>query len=190
MKFEAELKAYANDFAPVIEKLEEVGAELISKRTEKDTYFSHPIRDFAKTDEALRLREMKDLSGEPSASSIFELTFKGPKIHSGSKSREEYMVKLNEIDEVKEILEQLGCEIVTEVSKIRSMYDYNDYTICLDEVDGLGNFIEIEKILDTDIELDSTVEAMREIIKDLFGFERFERLSYMELLLEKRINTQ
>jgi adenylate cyclase class 2 len=185
MKFEAELKAYADDFAPVIEKLEEVGAELISKRTEKDTYFSHPIRDFAKTDEALRLREIKELSGEPSAPPIFELTFKGAKIHSGSKSREEYTVRLNESSEAKEILEQLGCKIVTTVRKIRTMYSYNGFTICHDEVDGLGNFIEIEKILESDIELDNTVEAMREIIKDLFGLERFERRSYMELLLEK-----
>ncbi len=54
MILEIEVKAYANRLARVEEKLKEMGAVFIAVVCEKDTYFNHPDRNFAETDEALR----------------------------------------------------------------------------------------------------------------------------------------
>ena len=61
MKLEVELKAYATKLEPLQNIMATLGADFIGKQYEVDTYFSHPDRDFGKTDEALRLRDIEDL---------------------------------------------------------------------------------------------------------------------------------
>ena len=56
MTLEIEVKAYAEDLARVEEQLKDMGAVFIAAMCENDTYFNHPKRDFAATDEALRIR--------------------------------------------------------------------------------------------------------------------------------------
>ena len=43
------------------------------------------------------------------------------------------------------ICEQLGFVLHVRVNKIRRKASFNGYEICLDEVEDLGSFIEVEK---------------------------------------------
>ena len=61
MDYEVEQKFPVDDLAPIEAKLSVLGAEISEPRTEVDLYFNHPARDFAQTDEALRL-ERKPLA--------------------------------------------------------------------------------------------------------------------------------
>lgn len=57
---EVEVKAHVSDFKGVKQRLIEIGAERIGEEHQEDTYFNAPHRDFAKTDEALRIREIPE----------------------------------------------------------------------------------------------------------------------------------
>ena len=56
----------------------------------------------------------------------------------------------------------MGYHKVVEVHKVRRKTNYNDWEICLDEVDGLGSFVEAEKLGE-----DGEAEAIQ---KELFDF--------------------
>ena len=175
---EIEVKGYANDeiFERVREKF-----ELIRREYHEDTYFQHPCRDFSKTDEALRIR-VRRFNGHFEAF----LTYKGPKIDPNSKTRKEIEVPISDPDKHEEILLNLGFLEVLTVEKVREKY-YVDkgVIIALDEVEGLGKFIEIEALAGDGRTIEETVEKLKAILKEL-GVERFERRSYLELLLERR----
>jgi len=135
-------------------------------------YYKHPSRDFEKTDEAFRIREEDNKT---------LLTYKGPKIGGISKTRFEREVDFYGLDAMKEILDKLGFVIAGEVHKTRTYYLLGGIEICLDSVDSLGNFVELE------IKGDDR-EAGEKILFDTagkLGLSRFERKSYLELVLGK-----
>ena len=98
MTLEIEVKAYADNLAMVEERLKETGAVFISEGGEKDTYFNHPNRNFAATDEALRIRVADKQSF---------LTYKGQKIDAKSKTREEIEVVVSDADSANLLLLRL-----------------------------------------------------------------------------------
>jgi len=195
MILEAELKVYSDDLEAVRSKLESEGAEHISEQVEVDEYFSHPARDFGETDEALRIRAIEvqsvDVPGKYPGTefgSRYELSYKGPKLGSESKSREEYTISIDDRSSTEHILDKLGFKSIRVVRKRRSIYRLLDYTITLDEVAGLGNFVEIERIINSKELLDPTLEDMKKIMTGRFSLSRFERRSYLELLIAQDMN--
>lgn len=86
---------------------------------------------------------------------------------------------------MKDVLEFLGYEEMLRIQKTRMTTTYNDYTICLDIVKGLGTFIEIEKMSDED---SKTVQKELHLFLNHLGVNarQFETLPYDELLLRKR----
>ena len=56
MHYEVEMKFPVAEMAGLESKLARLGATVAASQTEVDTYFAHPSRDFARTDEALRIR--------------------------------------------------------------------------------------------------------------------------------------
>ncbi len=134
--FEVEAKAVVKDLDAVRERLRGVGAVFVKRVEIRDIYFSHPCRDFGESDEALRVRQV---DGE------CELTYKGPrKVSRGVKSREEYTARVVDCSELIKILEALGFRKVIELVKVREVYKFNGVEIVLDDVRGLGTFVEVE----------------------------------------------
>ena len=152
-------------------RLARLGARLEGEVREVDLYFQHPCRDFAETDEALRLREVDGRC---------ELTYKGPKEGGRVKARLEATVEVSDCSEAKLILEKLGFQPVAVVEKKRRYYTLGSVSVTLDEVKGLGCFVEIESKSGSEEEV---LEAMKAL--GLEGFETTTK-SYLELLLEKR----
>lgn len=151
----------------VEEKIKEI-AKFVEEKDELDVYLNHPCRDFAKTDEALRIRIEKKI----------KLTYKGPKVDSETKSREEVNVVVNSSDETLKLFEFLGFKKFRTVRKRRKIFRLEKAIICVDSVEGLGDFIEIE--------VEGGLENKEEIfrIAEILGYSRAEsiRLSYLEML--------
>ncbi len=165
-----------NEVDNVIKKLENIGAKKEAQVYEEDIYFQHPCRDFAKTDEALRLRVI---------SKRVELTYKGSKtIVGGSKTRTEYTVTLSDLRQAKLILESLGFKPVASVRKRRMYYSYGEVNISVDKVEGLGCFIEVEYRGEGSIK--AAINTINTVI-DMLGLTGYKRVykSYLELILEK-----
>ena len=175
MSMEVEAKAYCEDLEVLEIKITNLGAEFIEEIEQVDTYFNHPTRDFGQTDEALRIRRV----GENAY-----LTYKGSKIDNITKTREEINVQVDDRDLIKEILEILGFSEVGTVKKVRKKYRFDEFTICLDQVENLGSFVEMEAVCNS--EDAEEISRLRDIIlKTLkeWGLEKIERKSYLELLL-------
>lgn len=176
--YEVELKIAA-DHESVRPRLDTLGAQPRNQVQQVDRYFDAPHRDFADTDEALRVRTEESEQKETT-----ELTYKGPLVEDESKTREELTTRLVDQGTTAEILESLGFEHSATVRKHRERFDYEDYTITLDVVEGLGKFLEIE----TDVETESEVRLARERaveILQMLGLDADEqiRVSYLELTL-------
>ncbi len=169
---EVEIKAYCTDLAQIRNRVTEMGGEKISVRHDRDRYFNHPSRDFALTDEAFRIRSI----GEKCY-----LTYKGPKLSTRSKARVEEEVSVGDGNVAGRILQALSFEEVLIVEKKREVWKIGDIEICLDEIDGLGTFVELE------FQAEEKERAEEELFKLAceLGLEDFETRSYMELIIEK-----
>jgi adenylate cyclase class 2 len=171
---EIEVKTRA-DHLQIKEQLSVMGAVFVGVQHHCDTYFNAPHRDFATTDEALRIRSVNGRS---------VMTYKGKKLDTLSKTREEFETEVDG-GTTQSILLALGFYESGIVRKTREVYKYENMTICLDKVEGLGEFMEVE------IGAESDIEAHR---KQIFSFlEKFGigednsiRTSYLEMVLEKK----
>lgn len=137
-----------------------------------DLYLRHPCRDFRATDEALRLSRRADR---------VELTYKGPRLDPRTKARKEVVLPLHDQDLARELLSGLGFAPAAEVRKTRAVHEVAGFEVALDEVPGLGVFVELERTLPEGAD---RAGAEREALALLasWGLTRTERASYVELL--------
>jgi len=156
-------------------KLIKLGCQIKNKVIEKDLYYQHPLRDFWKTDEALRLRRTENR---------VELTYKGPRRKSIAKVRKEISVLVSSFGDMHSILTVLGFKPVAEVVKERVYYSCpNDICVTLDDVKGLGYFIELE--FKGKLSVNEAVKVLLDFANKL-GIKGIPiTKSYLELLLEK-----
>jgi adenylate cyclase class 2 len=166
---EIEAKARIPDPIEIERKVKDLGFKHQKSETQRDIYYRHPNRDFSKTDEALRIREIEEKC---------YLTYKGPKLDKKTKTRMEIEVEIRDAEKIKEILRNLGFQEAGVVKKRRKIYSLGEYRIFIDKVQSLGTFLEVEKTGEYDI------GKLLELF-DKLGIprENLERRSYLELLL-------
>lgn len=179
---EIEIKFLVADAAGLLRRLSALAAVPAGTRTDEDTYFNAPHRDFAQTDEAFRLRQI----GEQN-----QLTYKGPRLDAETKTRQEIEVPMASgaaaAQELRALLIALGFRPVAVVRKQRTSFELsrNGFTvhITVDDVEHVGLFAELEVVAE-----ESLLEAARPVLWQLateLGLTRSERRSYLELLLAK-----
>ena len=174
---EVEVKAHAPNLDEIEEKLVEIGACRVREEYQEDVYFNAPHRDFAQTDEALRIRKIKSGNSEE-----IYITYKGAKMEKISKTRKEIEVAVEDPLKVADIFQNLSFRPVATVRKNRIIYTMGELIITLDEVQGVGSFVEIEKESE---EGKDTKEALDEIFATYSKIginDGFERSSYLELM--------
>lgn len=181
MALEIEIKVRVTSLDPIRENLNRNGCELIAEQDEFDVYYNAPHKDFAVTDEALRVRYTENqVCGKVMPPNV---TYKGPKVgREGFKAREEVIVDLSSGEEFGVILEHLNFKRTAEVFKHREIYQCDKAIVTLDDVKGVGLFSEIEA--DFSLSEDEAVRVIDEVAKmaGIVG-ERLTK-SYLELLLE------
>jgi adenylate cyclase class 2 len=167
---EIEGKFRVSSHRQIRKNLRELRIPQAGVEVQRDIYFFSPIRDFVRTDEALRIRYT---NGEAI------LTYKGPKLAvQGLKAREEVNVKVTTGEDLERIFQRLGFVLTYTVEKTRERYEWEGVEIGLDEVKGLGTFVEIE-VKNSGDRTDERIEEM----KKKLGIEgEHIPLSYLELL--------
>ena len=118
------------------------------------------------------------------------VTYKGPKQDAQTKTRTEIEVPLADGPAVAEgfvrLLTHLGYRTVAVVHKQRRSSHLERGTflveICLDEVQDLGRFVELE-VLASEEQLSEARQTVQELAA-ILGLSTSERRSYLELLLE------
>lgn len=177
---EVEIKARIKDKNEALKKIKDIGGVYSHSEEQEDFYFNAPYKDYRETDEALRIRIIPCEDGFKKI-----LTYKGPKLDSISKTRREIEVEIDDIDNMTQLLISLGFKVSATVSKVRRIFDYQDYTITLDKLEELDYFMEIEYVAKEDDNIEEITENILKIFKKLDITEGFERKSYLELLEEK-----
>ena len=181
MTYEVEVKFPVSNLDVTRERMESLGARFERTERQVDTYLSHPIRNFAETDEAFRIRSIGD-------SNCF--TYKGPIVDTLSKMRKEIEFGIDSgkdaFDQASEMVSCLGFEVVRTVEKERTylLLNFKERVmeLTLDEVSGLGTYVEIETLAE-----ESDREAARDAVlalADELGLSGQERRSYLCLLIE------
>src|SRR5262249_32587925 len=176
---EIEQKFANPDFTDLEARLRALGADGPTRLEEADHYFNAPDRDFKETGEAFRMRRV-------GSSNWF--TYKGPRQPGPVKVRKELEVPLGEGDrtaaEMTELLHCLGYRSVAVVRKVRRQYhvvsEGFDLQVCLDEVEGLGRFAEVEIVAQ-----EGAAERARGVLTALaqgLGLERPEPRAYLTML--------
>ena len=180
---EIEMKCPVADFQAVQCRFTEWGARAGLPLHEADHYFNAPDRDFARTDEALRLRRIGPAN---------RVTYKGPKRPTATKTRTEIEVPLADGDQAAEdfarLLVSLGYRPVAVVRKERIGYHFQRdgfaLEVCLDEVAEVGRFVEVEIVAPEEKQAQAE-QVLQEIVAYL-GLTVSERRSYLEMLLASR----
>ncbi len=188
--YEVEQKFSVNGHGPIEARLITLAARFREPVEQVDRYFAHPCRDFAKADEALRLRRVGD---------ELAVTWKGPRIDSATKTRRELELGLASVpprpdgpgggqatlELWTELLEALGFRRVRDVAKRRRSarvpWQGTEVEVALDSIAGLGDFVELE-LQASQGEVSQATTCLQSLAHEL-GCENPERRSYLELLL-------
>ena len=192
--YEVELKFSVADPRALEQRLGSLAAKWQEPIHQVDRYFNHPCRDFARTDEAVRLRQDGD---------HVVITWKGPRIDAATKTRREIELPLairlpeggdsanpaaSTIAHWTELLEALGFRPVATVTKRRQParvhWQGMEVDVAIDSVAGVGECLELE-LQASEAEVPQARACLESLAREL-GYGNPERRSYLELLLESQ----
>lgn len=160
---EIEIKLPAPDLSKVETTLQSLGATIGTAITQEDFNFVHcddtkwfggEIKGFSYP----RIRKQGDNS--------LKLTVKRPLLNQMDCL--EYETTIGSREEVEGMLKLFGYVSGTIVKKTRKVVEYNGYTITLDDVEGLGSFVEIERVVD-DGDAEQIQKEMITFATDILG---------------------
>jgi adenylate cyclase class 2 len=172
---EIELKARCP--ANIRARLKKLRAKRIKTVVQKDTLYNSRLRNFEKTDELLRLREEGD-----GRSKEWILTYKGPKRRSSAKARTETQSEVGPW--TSKILQLIGFFPAMRIQKKREEWKLGRAFVCIDDVKGLGKFVEIEVISDS---IKDGEKALLSLLKRLgIRYDDTTTASYAEMIHDKR----
>ena len=197
--YEVEIKVRIQDLEEVRDIIRINGGSYKISLLHEDTYFNMPkeLRDFKNTDEAIRLRKSEEFDKNDDAillKSKCYLTYKGKKLDFNTKSRQEIEVKVDNFDNMKDILNVLGFQEVLSIQKERELFEllYQDekIEILLDFIPLLNQyFMELEMVVSLPQEIDQARGILFELL-ERFNVNKNDsiRKSYLELIVENQKN--
>ena len=186
---EIEVKLRIKDVAVLEKKLLEQGYKLIETLRETDTYFDGGINGIKKSGQALRVRRTVNCVTGKEQSAI---TFKGEKIDAVSMARLELETVVESGEAAERILCALGFYPVQPiVVKIRKILRNGDICACLDDVQGLGTFLELEIMAESEEARPAALERIAGILNNIgYTMDDTTRMSYLSQLQEQAEESQ
>jgi adenylate cyclase class 2 len=186
--YEVEVKFRVPDLEALAQRLSDQGAEAGPPIDQEDVYLAHPLKDFSRSDEALRLRR----TGRDN-----RITYKGPKLGGPTKTREEIELGFEPgpegLAKLTRLMERLGFRKVAAIRKRRrpfsARFEGRTLEVVLDHAEGLGSFAEVETLAKGPDDLPAAQEAVLGLAKAL-GLEDVERRSYLRMHLEAGVGAK
>jgi adenylate cyclase class 2 len=174
---EVEVKARLRSFDDVRENMAKLGVWLEGTATQIDTQFGHEkfldsehkiieggILARIRQEGSKKILEFKEINRKEGA---IELKF-----------------EITDIDLAKEFLKKLGFEEAFKIEKSREKYGYKNFIINLDNVTGLGKFIEIEIIVAEPKEKDKAMKECLDLLNFLLPNVQIENKKYGDIMQE------
>jgi adenylate cyclase class 2 len=173
---EVEVKARVQSFRDIRESLGEK-ARFMGSTHQADTIFGHP--DFLDAENKViegglisRIRE----SGDSKVLEFKEIKRDGKAL--------ELRHEITDPGKIKEFLGKLGFRESFTINKVRETFLYRDFLICLDTVERLGQFIEVEKFAGSEKEAGEAWKQCLEVLKEIFPEAEVEHRKYGDMMQE------
>ncbi|OGZ27670.1 MAG: hypothetical protein A2365_03430 [Candidatus Nealsonbacteria bacterium RIFOXYB1_FULL_40_15] len=160
---EVEVKSRIKNIELLKVSLNKIGAVYINTQKQTDKIFGNPIF----LDENTKVIEGGYSARIRQVDNDIELTFKEIIRKGGGLEIES---RLNSIESGTKFLSRLNFKEAFTLSKTRENYKHRDFSIAVDRVDLLGDFIEIEKLIVSDSEIrkarEECISLMQKIMPD------------------------
>ena len=138
----------------------------ISSKRQIDTVFLLPEQVDAPIVPGSKIMRVRDVLNPETGElqrSLMTLKVEGQaKLVSG-----EYEFAVDDGNVARQILTALGWQEIVTVDKVRLESKTEDYTICIDEVAGLGLFIELEVLTEDNVDVKNIQQQMCNFLKNL-----------------------
>ena len=161
---EIEIKLRVKNLAVLQKRLEEKGCILSDPISQHDVNYSkggiEEWKNAKEGDIMLRIRYLKDIA---------EFNLKQQR--SNEMDNLEYETEVGDPKAMHNILLMLGYKPEVEVKKIRRKGKIGEYEICLDEVEKLGSYVELEKLTSDDANPEKVREELFGVLES-FGLSR------------------
>lgn len=177
-EIELKLSYPAQQRGSIISYCEQNGFALLGDFREEDFYFTPEGINLLKNDEVLRLRHTT-----ASGTDLWLLTYKCKNVDALYHNRREIETGVADGNALFEMLKRMRFVLIRKVVKTRLQYKKEQTSICLDNVEELGSFMEIEVLGD-----DAAVAKKRisSILDDLhLPRATIEPQNYLAMLLKK-----
>lgn len=164
---EVEVKARIRDRATFLAALEGAGITLGPPTRQEDRIYAEPdVVVFPAVHAGKNFLRIR-IQGERI---IF--TLKSPV--TGHQDKIEYEVDVTDADEMDRLIRQLHFYEYVRVGKTRQIAHAGGYELCLDEIDGVGTFVEVEKLVAEDADSLAIQEELFQFLETL-GINRADR---------------
>jgi adenylate cyclase class 2 len=133
---EIEIKVRFNNLEQIVEKFKEIGIVFSQPNRQEDIIFlDAKMADYKIVEGTIVLR-IRNENGK--------LTFTIKQQLGRDLSSKEYEVEISNADTMYAMLQLMGFKELVRVNKTRLKGSYKSYNLCIDNVERLGNFLEIE----------------------------------------------
>ncbi|MDB5189984.1 MAG: adenylyl cyclase CyaB [Parcubacteria group bacterium] len=181
---EIEVKAVLTDKESFVKALADRGCELGPEVSQDDTVYAHTVGtldEFLGNNDFLRLRVQND------GKTLF--TFKhhpGRAINLDSAPLE-LELEISSRETMEKILDLMGYKEAVRIKKVRRKTTYQNWEICVDEVEGLGSFVEVEELLDANDTVQEVQQRMEAFLAEMgVGAEDLLKNRYDVMLMQKQ----
>jgi adenylate cyclase class 2 len=177
MNIEVEIRARVDGFNKIKEVLEKIGANFVKSENQTDKIFGAAkfLDSEHKIIEGGIVARIREANGK-SALEFKEIL------------REKGGIELNcpiaSIEIGEKMLKKLDFEESFTIKKNRETYSYNDFKICLDKVEQLGSFVEIEKETTSEREIEETRKECLNLLEKIVPGAKTENRRYGDLMQE------
>lgn len=181
---EAEIKLPVHDLEEISKQLTQKGFVPMSHVQERDTYFDDAKGRIRANGQALRIRKTLDVQ---TGRTVAQINFKGRKLDPLTMTRQELESTVDEAEICSQILEAVGFHrVFPEVIKDRTMLRFGEMTACLDRVEGLGDFLELEILVEKEEQKEAAQRQIAAVLAMLgYSMPDTVRTSYLSMLQKK-----
>jgi adenylate cyclase class 2 len=144
---EIEIKAKLKDKDVVMAKLKALGCEFSPVKTQDDMVW---VKETGSLDTFLGNAVFMRIRVQDGKKVIMTAKQSKTNLQGGAENlvKREHEVVVDSAEDARGILAMLGLKEAVRAVKKRQTAHYKDFEICVDNVEGLGSFIELEKIAD------------------------------------------
>lgn len=182
---EIEVKARVESIAMIIKALEAQNVAVTDPVTQHDIVYGPAGVDGASDNTAPWLRVRIETKGD-TTKTYFTLK----KSITNQLDSIEHETVVEDAGELVQIIEHLEFELFSDLTKTRQKAYVDDIEICLDYIEGLGAFVEAEKLTADEVEYQEVVEELWAVLEQCGASRLNEVTDGYDVLMNAHIESQ